>query len=81
MKIKIKYFAFYRDYFKKECEEIVLEKPLNVEDVFKMLLKSSPLKEKLLSSTLFAVNQEYVDKTHVLQEGDELIFVPPVSGG
>jgi hypothetical protein len=32
-------------------------------------------------SVAFAVAQEYVDKTHPLQDNDELAFIPPVSGG
>jgi molybdopterin converting factor small subunit len=28
-----------------------------------------------------AVNSQYVERTHSLQEGDEVAFVPPVSGG
>jgi molybdopterin converting factor small subunit len=27
------------------------------------------------------VAQEYVDRTHPLQDNDELAFIPPVSGG
>jgi len=30
---------------------------------------------------LYAVNREYVDRAHALQEGDEVALIPPVSGG
>jgi MoaE-MoaD fusion protein len=30
---------------------------------------------------LLAVNRRYVDRDHVLSEGDEIAFIPPVSGG
>jgi molybdopterin synthase catalytic subunit/molybdopterin converting factor small subunit len=30
---------------------------------------------------LYAVNREYVDRDHVLAEGDEVAVIPPVSGG
>ena len=29
----------------------------------------------------FAVNERYVDPDHVLADGDEIAFFPPVSGG
>jgi len=29
----------------------------------------------------YAVNQSYVGGEHVLQEGDEVAFIPPVGGG
>ncbi len=30
---------------------------------------------------MYAVNQRYVSSDHVLSEGDELAFVPPLGGG
>ena len=33
------------------------------------------------SSLRFAVNEEYVDDKFQLHEGDEVIIIPPVSGG
>jgi molybdopterin converting factor small subunit len=30
---------------------------------------------------LYAVNQNYVGADHRLEENDEVVFVPPVSGG
>ncbi|MBI2981457.1 MAG: MoaD/ThiS family protein [Deltaproteobacteria bacterium] len=32
-------------------------------------------------SLLFAVNHQYVPCDYVIQEGDEVAFVPPVAGG
>ncbi len=29
----------------------------------------------------FAVNEQYVDASHTLADGDEVAFFPPVSGG
>lgn len=34
-----------------------------------------------LRSLRCAVNTDYVDDTHVLQENDEVVLIPPVSGG
>ena len=30
---------------------------------------------------LYAVNREYAERGHELQEGDEVALIPPVSGG
>jgi molybdopterin converting factor small subunit len=30
---------------------------------------------------LYAVNKNYVSADHVLKDGDEVVFIPPVSGG
>ncbi len=34
-----------------------------------------------IQSCMIAVNTEYVDNNHVLEPGDEVAFLPPVSGG
>jgi molybdopterin converting factor small subunit len=34
-----------------------------------------------LSSIAFAVHENYVDDGFVLHEGDEVVLIPPVSGG
>jgi molybdopterin synthase catalytic subunit len=35
----------------------------------------------LLPALMIMVNQEYATRDHVLQDGDELALIPPVSGG
>jgi len=37
--------------------------------------------DDLPNNTLIAVNMEYTDISHVLNEGDEVAFFPPVTGG
>ncbi len=39
------------------------------------------LPEKLLAASAVAVNQEYALPAQVLQDGDEVAILPPVSGG
>lgn len=34
-----------------------------------------------LSSLQLAVNESYVDHDYEIQQGDELVLIPPVSGG
>ena len=34
-----------------------------------------------LKSLRFAVNEEYVEDSYTLNEGDEVVLIPPVSGG
>ena len=36
---------------------------------------------KTLASLQLAVNAEYVTDDHVLKENDEVVLIPPVSGG
>jgi MoaE-MoaD fusion protein len=45
------------------------------------LAAHSPKTEKWLPHVRVAVNQEYTSDEQTLEEGDELAFIPPVSGG
>lgn len=46
-----------------------------------VLLKSQFPAFDELSSLRMAINEEYVCNDDVLQTGDELVLIPPVSGG
>ncbi len=81
MKIFLKYFSVYRSRFHKE--EAVEEYPdfASVKEIFFSHFQEKEEAEKCLRFTRFAVNSEYVPVESVLKEGDELVFIPPVSGG
>lgn len=44
-------------------------------------LADAPALTGLANSVMLMVNEEYVTAEHVLQDGDELAIIPPVSGG
>ena len=48
--------------------------------VRKELISQFPDFEKL-ASLKFAVNTNYVDDSYQLKENDEVVLIPPVSGG
>ena len=81
MKVQVEYFAIYHELLHCSQEDVELEPGATVKDLF--ILKTSHLKahEALLKSTLFAVNSEYEEGDFKLSEGDEVVFIPPVSGG
>ena len=55
---------------------IELEDVATVADVWPLLeLGAEP------GGLLYAVNREYVERAHVLADGDEVALIPPVSGG
>ncbi|MCJ8343946.1 MoaD/ThiS family protein [bacterium] len=81
MKIRLEYFAIYRDLLGKASEEVELQDDISIKELF--LLKTDSLndRDELLESTVFAVNSEYEDADYMIQDGDEIVFIPPVSGG
>ena len=78
MRVTVYYFAVLRELSGQREESVELISGTSV----------SVLYEQLFSEThagglpvMFAVNQEYVDPSHVLQDGDEVVFIPPLGGG
>ena len=81
MKVKVIYFAVYSELLGKREESISIEKGTTVKQALEKCTKGLTERKKLLEATMFAVNDEYVDSTVSLKDGDELVFIPPVSGG
>jgi len=76
MKIAVKYFASMRETMGKADDSAELNDGATVNDLW-AAVSSSPMME----NTLIAVNMEYTNAEHVLQDGDEVAFFPPVTGG
>jgi molybdopterin converting factor subunit 1 len=81
MKVQLKFFSILRNRFKTSEREIEIEAPREAREIFCDLFDDRSLAEKLIRSTRFAVNCEYVGPETIVKEGDELAFIPPVSGG
>ncbi len=79
--ITIKLFAVYQEAYKSG--ELTRNFPPNssVLDVFNQLLSEYPQLEKWRSLTRFGLNLEFVEADTILQDGDEIVLIPPVSGG
>jgi molybdopterin synthase sulfur carrier subunit len=82
--IKILFFAALRE--RLECEQYLLSfdgKIVNVATVLDQLRNRGNNWQQELSRTdlLCAVNQQLVPLTASVQDGDELAFFPPVTGG
>ena len=52
-----------------------------VSDLIEVVMREHPGLCPNPSALVAAVNQEYADHDHPLAEGDEVAFIPPVSGG
>lgn len=77
MPVTVKFFASLRETIGKA--EFCLEAPaqLTVADVW----SKSTNDAELPANTLFAINMDYVDINAPVQDGDEIAFFPPVTGG
>ncbi|MGH7769241.1 MAG: molybdopterin converting factor subunit 1 [Candidatus Binatia bacterium] len=81
MKVKIKFFAILRE--RAGAGEMIkeIEEGSAVADLWAMLKKEYPKLAPVETRLLYAVNQNYVTPDHALKDGDEVVFIPPVSGG
>ncbi|WP_293129158.1 MoaD/ThiS family protein [Microcoleus sp. bin38.metabat.b11b12b14.051] len=79
--ITVKLFAAFSEAY--GVSELTLELP--PETPAKRVLESSiaqyPQLEKWRDRTRFGVNLEFVSPDTILQDGDEVVLIPPVSGG
>ena len=81
MTIRVQYFAMMRELIGTSDDTITLPLNATARDAFARVVESTPRLAGLEKSIMLMVNQEYVRGNHVLKDGDELAFIPPVSGG
>ncbi|MDO8643671.1 MAG: MoaD/ThiS family protein [bacterium] len=76
MKIKLRLFSTLRDQAGFDEKEIETSAPRLVREFF-----SDYFDDKYLSFVRAAINCEYVSHDTPVCDGDEVAFIPPVSGG
>jgi len=81
MKVKVKFFAILRE--RAGTGEITKEirEGSTVAELWEALQRDYSKLAPVDMRLLYAVNQVYVKADYVLKERDEVVFVPPVSGG
>ena len=77
MMIKVKYFASLREEIGRDSDQVTTLKPLSAEDVW----KEATGRDSITDNLLIALNHEYVSEDTLVNDGDELAFFPPVTGG
>ena len=79
--VEVKFFGPLRDAVGSDEIHLSISEPHTGESAFEALTLLKPGISDWRPSLRLAVNLEYVDFKQVLHDGDELCFVPPVSGG
>jgi molybdopterin synthase sulfur carrier subunit len=77
MAITARFFANLRESLGLDETDVVLSKANTVTDVWDQATHGA----QMPPNTLIAVNMEYVTQDHLIKDGDEVAFFPPVSGG
>ncbi len=79
--ITLKLFAAYQEAYQQPELELTLPKGSTVADVCDRLIRDRPQLERWRSLTRFGINLQFVEPDTELQDGDEVVLIPPVSGG
>jgi sulfur-carrier protein len=79
--VTVKLFAAYQEAY--GVAELALDLPMGttVRGVCDRLLTEHPELEVWRNLTRFGVNLQFVEPETVLESGDEVVLIPPVSGG
>lgn len=81
IQVQIKYFAIIRERLGRSEEVKDVASGSTAGDVLELIAEESPSMAGLMPAILVMVNQEYAARDRILQAGDELALIPPVSGG
>ena len=77
MTISIKYFASLREEIGRASDKLEVSTALSVLDAW----RQATGRNDLVDNVLVAVNQEYSSVDAMVNDGDEIAFFPPVTGG
>jgi sulfur-carrier protein len=77
----IKLFAVYQEEF--EATEISRQIPANtpVSEVLELLIRERPKLARWREVTRFGINMDFVAPETIVHDCDEIVLIPPVSGG
>jgi molybdopterin converting factor subunit 1 len=81
MRVRVLFFGRLKDIVGKSEEDAELSEGARVEDLFARYGRSFPELAKFRPSVVASVNQEFAEWRATLASGDEVAFLPPVSGG
>src|SRR5579872_712071 len=81
MQVRILFFGVLKDLTGRESDLLDLPEHATVGDVFIHYEEITPRLEDFAASIAISINQEFAGPDSQLKEGDEIAFLPPVSGG
>lgn len=81
MDITIKLFALMREKAGRDTIVLQLPRGANAAQALAVLQQDYPVLQPYMSRVRLALRQDFVEAATILQEGDELAVIPPVSGG
>jgi molybdopterin synthase catalytic subunit len=79
--IRVRLFAVLRERAGWRERDLELADDASIEDAWRALVEASPALGPSRDSVRFARNRQYAASDERLEDGDELVLIPPVAGG
>ncbi|MEQ8821726.1 MAG: MoaD/ThiS family protein [Sumerlaeia bacterium] len=79
--IEVLYFQALRDATGREREVVEVAAGTTADSLIGQLIEAHPKLDRWRASILIAINEEWAEADALLQSGDCLALMPPVSGG
>jgi molybdopterin converting factor subunit 1 len=81
MRVRLRFFASLRERLRTSEADVEVADGATVRQIWDGLCAEHAGLERFSASVSFAVNREYADGDARVRDGDEIAFIPPVSGG
>jgi molybdopterin synthase catalytic subunit len=81
VRVKVLFFGMLKDIVGRAEDQLELADGARLQSVFSSYARQFPRLTDLESSIVLACNHEFCDRSATIREGDEIAFLPPVSGG
>ena len=81
MRVKVLFFGMLKDIVGRAEDRLTVEEGSSVGRLYELYAARFPKLAEYSASLLFSRNQEFAGRGEPLQDGDEVAFLPPVSGG
>jgi molybdopterin synthase catalytic subunit len=81
MRVRVLFFGMVKDLVGRSSEEAEFPAGTDLRALFETYAARYPRLHELAPSIVMARNQEFADISTSITEGDEVAFLPPVSGG
>ncbi len=81
MQVRVLFFGLTHDLTGFAQEQLNLRDGETLDELWRRYETRFPRLSSVADSLLIAVNQDIADRTRCLRDGDEVAFMPPVSGG
>lgn len=81
MRVKVLFFGLLKDIIGRSEDDIEVAEGASLGSIFDRYAHQFPRMEKMAPSIVLACNQQFCGRSNPVNDGDEIAFLPPVSGG